>query len=211
MSKQIEVLGSGDRRVVLLLETHVSGREVDRRVLATDIKADLGLLSCVWERIGWPDCPTQSEVAHGFSLIPVSGVGEAVGGVSEAVGDEKIGGNGVEGTFNKDMTNDGMTFETHKQIVKPLSQTCNHIWRVRTCGTRRSARVCVRWGVICARSVAVMAVAAVGTRNCQKEQTSEKRARPRMESGFWVDLTTIETFSLSRLRTSLLVLVCAWL
>ena len=44
----------------------------------------------------WPDGPLQSGVAQGFNLTPVSGVGEAVGGVSEAVGDEKIGGNGVE-------------------------------------------------------------------------------------------------------------------
>ena len=27
----------------------------------------------------WPDGPLQSGVAHGFNLIPVSGVGEAVG------------------------------------------------------------------------------------------------------------------------------------
>ena len=58
----------------------------------------------------WPDGPPQSGVARGFSLIPVSGVGEAVGGVSEAVGDEKMRGNGVDRTFNKDMTNDEMTF-----------------------------------------------------------------------------------------------------
>ena len=31
----------------------------------------------------------------------------------------KIGGSGVEGTFNKDMTNDEMTFVAHKQIVEP--------------------------------------------------------------------------------------------
>ena len=47
----------------------------------------------------WPDGPPQSGVAHGFSLIPVSGVGVVVS-------DEKRGGNGVERTFNKDMTND---------------------------------------------------------------------------------------------------------
>ena len=64
----------------------------------------------------------------GFTLIPVSSVGEAVGGVSEAVRDEKIGGNGVERTFNKD-TNDGMTLDAHKKIAKPLTQTCDHIWR----------------------------------------------------------------------------------
>ena len=75
----------------------------------------------------WPDGPPQSGVAHGFNLIQVSGVGEAVGGVSEAVGDEKIRGNGFEKTYNKDMTNDEMTFEAHKQIVKTLSPTCDHI------------------------------------------------------------------------------------
>ena len=42
----------------------------------------------------WPDGPPQSGVAQGCNLIPVSGVGEAVGGVNEAVGDEKIGGKG---------------------------------------------------------------------------------------------------------------------
>ena len=87
----------------------------------------------------WPDCP----VAHRFSLIPVSGVREAVGGVSEAVGDEKIGGNGVEGTFKKDMTSDGITFQAHKQIVKPLSQTCDHIWRA-SVRSEKSSRVCER-------------------------------------------------------------------
>ena len=57
----------------------------------------------------WPDGPPQSGVALGFDLIPVSGVGEAIGGVSEKASDEKIGGNGVEGAFSKDMTNDEMT------------------------------------------------------------------------------------------------------
>ena len=45
-------LGSGDRRVVLLLDTHVFVRKVDRRVLAADIDAELGLITCVWDRIG---------------------------------------------------------------------------------------------------------------------------------------------------------------
>ena len=94
----------------------------------------------------WPDGPPQSGVAQEFNLIPVSGVGEAVGAVSEAVGDEKIGGNGVEGTFNKDMTNDEMTFEAHKH--KPLSQTCDHIWRAsprseKKCPCVRTVRCCL--------------------------------------------------------------------
>ena len=48
-------------------------------------------------------------------LIPVSGVGEAVG-------DEKIGGSGVEETFNKDMTKYEMTFSRYtenRQALEP--------------------------------------------------------------------------------------------
>ena len=48
----------------------------------------------------------------------------------------------VEGTINKDMTNHGMTFEAHKQIVKPLSQTCDHIWRASVRSEKKCA--CVR-------------------------------------------------------------------
>ena len=90
----------------------------------------------------WPDGAPQSGVELGLNLILVSGVSEPVGGVSEAVGDEKKGGNGVERKFNED--NDVMTFEAHKQIVKPLSQTCTHTWRAQECAARKSARVCVR-------------------------------------------------------------------
>ena len=106
--------------------------------------------------------------AQGFNLIPVIGVGEEASGISDAVGDEKTGGNGVEGTIKKDMTNDEMTFEAHKQIVKPSNRTCDHIWRA-SVRSEKSARVCVRRGVVCTPSVALM-VATVWTRNCQKEQ-----------------------------------------
>ena len=57
-----------------------------------------------------------------FNLIPVSGVGEGVRGVSEAVSDEKIGGYGVEGTFSNDMTCGEMTFghtQTNHQVLEP--------------------------------------------------------------------------------------------
>ena len=58
----------------------------------------------------------------------------------------KIGGNGVEGTFNKDMSNDEMTLEA------PLSQTCDHIWRasVRSekCACVRTVRCCLYKGYI---------------------------------------------------------------
>ena len=89
---------------MLLLENHVSGRKVDRRVLATHIDPELVLITCVWSRIG--------QVAR--HLIPVSGVGVVVG-------DEKIGGNAVEGTFNKDMTNDEMTVPDteNRQALEP--------------------------------------------------------------------------------------------
>ena len=51
-----------------------------------------------------PSSPSPSEVAQVFGLIPVDWVGEAVGVVSEVASEEKIRGNGVEGTLNKDMT-----------------------------------------------------------------------------------------------------------
>ena len=66
-------------------------------MLLTDIDAELGIITCVWR-----DRPPQSGVAHGFSLIPASGVGVVVDG-------EKTGGNGVEGTFNRDITKDETT------------------------------------------------------------------------------------------------------
>ena len=46
----IKILGSCDRRVVLLREAHVWGRETDRRVLAINVDAELGLTTCVWDR-----------------------------------------------------------------------------------------------------------------------------------------------------------------
>ena len=55
-----------------------------------------------------------------FDLIPASGVGEAAGGVSGAVSDEKIRGNEVERTFNKDMTNDEMTSLRHTNTSSNL-------------------------------------------------------------------------------------------
>ena len=75
-------------------------------------------------------------------------------------------------------------WDTHKQIVKPLSQTCDRIWRAQACAARKSARVCVRWGVVCTPTAAFMAVAAVWTGNCQREEKSEKCARLQLESGF---------------------------
>ena len=97
------VLGSGECRVVLLLEIDVSGRKVDRRVLAMTSMQNLG--SSPVFGVGparWPDGPTQSGVAHGFSLISVSGVGVVLDGV-------KTRGNGISGTARSDMVVDGVT------------------------------------------------------------------------------------------------------
>ena len=54
----MKVQRSGDCRVVLLLETDFSGRKVDRRVLATDIDAELGLITCVWSRMAGAESHT---------------------------------------------------------------------------------------------------------------------------------------------------------
>ena len=48
----MKVLRSGARRVVILRETHVSGRKVDRRVLAINVDAELGLITSVRDRAG---------------------------------------------------------------------------------------------------------------------------------------------------------------
>ena len=119
-----------------------------------------------------PDGPLQSGVAHGFSLIPINSVGVAVDG-------EKTRRNGVEGTLNKDMAKDDMTFLDTQRIVGPLSQTCNHLWRAR----REKVRVCAYGEVLPVHlPVAFMTVATVWTRNCQKEKI-EGCARLQMDFG----------------------------
>ena len=95
MSRQIKVLRSGDRRVVLLRETHVSGWRADqgvyqRRCRTWAHKPVFGIGPA-----GQPGNPHLSEGAQGFGLIPIDNVGEAAGVVSEVAGEEKIGGNGV--------------------------------------------------------------------------------------------------------------------
>ena len=52
MSRKLKVLRSGDCRVTLQLEAALSGWKIDRRVLSTDIDAELWLMTCVWSRIG---------------------------------------------------------------------------------------------------------------------------------------------------------------
>ena len=72
-----------------------------------------GLLCMCLGRIGrWPDGPPQSGVAQGLNLIPVSG------GVCEAVGDERKKEE-AGSKSNKDMTNDEMTIEAHRETSNP--------------------------------------------------------------------------------------------
>ena len=67
----------------------MSGRRVDHGVLATDINAEHGLITCAWDRTGQMARQSMPERScTGADLIPVSGVGDVVG-------EEKIGGNGV--------------------------------------------------------------------------------------------------------------------
>ena len=56
-----------------------------------------------------PESPSPSGEAQGFRLIPVAC--EVAGVVCEVESEENTGGNGVEGTPNNDMTDEGMTFE----------------------------------------------------------------------------------------------------
>ena len=72
----------------------------------------------------WPDGPLQSGVAHGFRLIPASGVGVVVNG-------EKTGGKGVEGTFSNDMTKDQITFG-HTENRQALAPKRVLTWSVRS-------------------------------------------------------------------------------
>ena len=67
-----------------------------RKTAAPDLVSGIGLAT-------WPDIPLHGGVAQGFLLIPVSGVDEAEGRDREQIGDEKIGGNGRNGTSKRDM------------------------------------------------------------------------------------------------------------
>ena len=116
-------LSGDDNCVVFVREMPVPGGEVDRRALVTDIDAELGLITCVWDRIGQMARSHPTAKWHrGFLLIPVSGVDDAEGRVREQVGEEKIGGNGRNGTSKRDMIRDGMILRN----TQHLSHTCSH-------------------------------------------------------------------------------------
>ena len=88
-------------------------------MLATDIDAELGLITCVWSRIG--QMARRSTPERSRALIPVSGVGVVVDEV-------KTGGNGVNsGTPRSDMVADGMAFEKHAQDRTSTLSQCRCI------------------------------------------------------------------------------------
>ena len=109
--------------------------------------------------------------------------------------------------------------EAHKQIVKPLSQTCNHIWRAQECATWKSARTCAH-GQVSSNSgrsrVALMPprFPVSGSKiYCQKEQKILRRAQNyALKSRFkWTWATRLRHSRSNVVRTSLLVQVCACL
>ena len=60
LSREIKILRSCDRPVVFLLGAHVSGRKIDRRVLAVHIDAELGLITSVWDQMTRRSTPERS-------------------------------------------------------------------------------------------------------------------------------------------------------
>ena len=79
------------------------------------------VIICVIERIlkfvfgeelaRWPESSLSGKVAQGSCLLAVDSAGETEGVVNKCTGEEKKEGNGVEGMFNNDMTDDGNVFE----------------------------------------------------------------------------------------------------
>ena len=101
----------------------------DRASLGTSRSSVPGVLRGVFgeELARWPETSLPSKVAQGCGLLPVDSAGETVGVVSEVTGEEKIRGNGSEGTFNNDMADDEMFFEKTRNNSQYLSHTCGHV------------------------------------------------------------------------------------
>ena len=90
MSRYIKILSGADCRVVIVREIPVAVGEVDRRVLVADIDADLGLTTCIWDRIGqMARHSTPRRKRHKGIFIPVSGADNAEGRVTDQVGEER--------------------------------------------------------------------------------------------------------------------------
>ena len=151
------------------------------------------------DRPGGQTVHPRAEQHRGFTLTPVSSVGEAVRGVSEAVRDEKITGSKEHSTKTWPMMQWLLRHTNKSPSPWPKRATTSG---VRPCTARKSARVCVRRGVLCTPIVTFMEVATVWTLNCQKFWEVRKTTNG---GRIQVNLTIIETLSLWLFRTSLLV------
>ena len=121
---------------------------------------NLSWCACVVFGIGpanRPESPSPSGVAQGFSLISVDSAGEVAGVVCEVEGEENTRGNGVEGTPDNHMTDEGMIFEkTHQDLsyLEPHAQL-REVRNETKCACVRLVRYCLY------TPVAFMAVAAL--------------------------------------------------
>ena len=111
----VRILGGCDcgRQVILKVEAVFPGREIDRRVLAAEVDAEFGLITCVWR---WPDCPFNSGVAHGFGQIPVSVAGEGV----------QVGG-GVEQKEEKNLKHPGVTWHADGVFLRMRAEDIHEL------------------------------------------------------------------------------------
>ena len=88
-------------------ETSVTVREIDRRVLLVHVAFELGLITCVWSRIGQAARHFHSSERRHRSLLYFSlsnEVDDAEGLDREQVGEEVTRVKRPRGPFNKDTT-----------------------------------------------------------------------------------------------------------
>ena len=126
MLRKVKVLQCADCRAILQLEAALSGRKTDRRVLATDVDAEL-------VESDRPDGgPRQSGGTHGF-LIPVNDVGVVVDEVKTQENAEN------SGTPRSDTVCGWDDFgETHKESLEYV-ELCEE-W----CAREKCAHACER-------------------------------------------------------------------
>ena len=130
--------------VVTVRDIPVAVGKVDRRVLVADIDAEVGLITCVLNRIG--QVARHSILLRrstGGLLIPVSGADDAEGRVREQVGEERIGGSEQHGRFRRDLAEDGMILRHAQHLT--ISSLEPHVQSSRVgCAREKCAYACVQ-------------------------------------------------------------------
>ena len=119
---------------------------------------------------GWPDGPHLSGVVHGINLIPISGAG--VDGMNRWR--SRISGK-IQNRHDQ-IWDDFVNTENHPSFK---SNVCSHV----RCGKRKSARVCVRWGVVCTIPVTFMAVVSLNEKSIRKKRTDVQDNKRNQNSG----------------------------